>query len=68
MVKITEGFESGIYDRLYNDSPTDCELEIDETYKIVRKIDGQRLYYFHIKDDCLIKICVYKEVFEDEKI
>lgn len=42
----------------------ESKLIIDNDYCIERVVDGNLLYYVHIKEERTIKICVYEEVTE----
>jgi len=39
----------------------ESELQIEDNYYIRRILNNDWLYYIHIKDDKIIKICVYRE-------
>ena len=40
----------------------ECKLIIDENYYIERYTKKKMLYYVHVKDGRLMKVCVYERV------
>lgn len=59
--KIETTGEMGVWARIAKSGHLDCVLEIDEDYYIKRYINRSMLFYVHIKEGKLVKVCVYEK-------
>ena len=59
--KVETAGEMGVWARIAKSGRLDCVLNIDENYYIQRYISRSMLFYIHIKDGRLIKVCVYEK-------
>ena len=59
--KVTEGTNLTAYARVATCGYHECRLEIDDTYYIDRYTNDAYMYYVHVKNGSLVKVCVYKE-------
>lgn len=62
LVEKIEDERKTFYARMAHAGKKDCELIIDDNYYIERFIHKEMLYYVHVKDGRLMKVCVYERV------
>lgn len=60
--EMTGAFALISYALLAQEGKKECKLIIDENYYIERYTNKKRLYYVHVKDGHLMKVCVYERV------